>query len=76
MRVRTASYAVPGGFPITIFNVGDCLNSAQDEELVYCVWSTCPMVMTELITTAKAAMAVIGCPVGCYINKNNSAGIL
>jgi len=76
VRVRTASYTVSGGFPITISNVRDCLNSSWDEELVCCVWSTCPIVMTELVTAAKAAMAVIECPVGCYINKNNSAGIL
>jgi len=73
--VRTASYAVPGGFHITISHVGDCLNSSRDEELVCCVWRAWPMVMTELVTAAKEAIAVIVCPVGCCINKDNLAGI-
>ena len=76
VRVRTVFYAVPGGFPITISHVGDCLNSSQDEELVCCAQSACPIVMPELVTAAKVAMAVMGCPVGCCINKDNSAGIL
>jgi len=76
VRVRTASYAVPGGFPVIISHVGDCLNQAGDEELVRCVRGANPKVMNELTAAAKAAMGVMGCLAGCRIDKDNSAGVL
>ena len=74
--VRTASYAVPGGFPIVISHAGECGNQPRDEELIRCVRGANPKVMTELIAASKAAMAVMGCLAGCHINKDNSAGVL
>ena len=76
VRVRTASYAVPGGFPIVISHAGECGNQPRDEELIRCVRGANPKVMTELIAASKAAMAVMGCLAACHINKDNSAGVL
>ena len=72
VRVRTASYAVPGGFPILISHAGESGNQPRDQELIRCVRGANPKVMTELIASSKAAMAVMG----CHINKDNSAGVL
>jgi len=76
VRVRTASYAVPGGFPIVVSDVGGCQNGDRDEELIRCVRGADPKVMTELVAAAKTGMAMMGCPAGCGIDKDNSAGIL
>ena len=76
MRVRTASYAVPGGFLIVILHEGERRNQPRDDELIRYVRGAGPKVMTELVTAAKAAMAVMGCPAGCRIDKDNSAGVL
>jgi len=76
VRVRSASYTVPGGFPIVVSHVGDCLNGSRDEELIQCVRDANPTVMNELATAARAVMAAMGCPKGCFINKDNSTGIL
>jgi len=76
VRVRTASYAVPGGFPILVTHVGTCGNQACDDMLIRCIRSAEPKVMSELVRAAKAAMAVMGCTQVSRINKDNSAGIL
>jgi len=62
VRVRTASYAVHGGFPVIISHVGDCLNQAGDEELVRCVRGANPKIMNELMAGAKAVMGGHGVP--------------
>jgi len=64
VQVRTAFYAVPGGFPIVISHAGECGNQPRDEELIRCVRGANPKVMTELIAASKAAMAVMGCLAG------------
>jgi len=76
VRVRSASYAVPGGFSIVVSHVGDCSNGSRDEELIQCVRDANPTVMNELATAARAVMAAMGCPKGCFINKDTSTGIL
>jgi len=76
VRVRTASYAVPGGFPILVTHVGTCGNQAGDDIHIRCIRSAEPKVMSELVRAAKVAMAVMGCTQVCRINKDNSAGIL
>ena len=76
VRVRSASYAVPGGFPIVVSHFGTCENQARDEELVRCVRGAKPVVMNELAAAAKAAMMVMGCSDRCRIDKDNSAGVL
>jgi len=76
VRTRTASYAVPDGFPITVTHVGNCGNKARNSELVQCIRGSGPKVMTVLITAAKAVMIVMRCPEGCHINKDSWARIL
>jgi len=76
VRIRTASYAVPGGFPILVTHVGNCVNHARDNELVRYVKSANPKIMSELVAATKAVMVMMGCPDGCHIDKDNSAGIL
>jgi len=76
VRVRTASYAVPGGFPILVTHVGTCGNQACNDMLICWIQSAEPKVMSKLVSAVKAAMAVMGCTSGSHINKDNSAGIL
>lgn len=76
VRIRTASYAVPGGFLIVVTHVGDCENQNRDDKLVRCVRAGRPKVTTELATAARAVIAMIGCPDGCRIDKDSSIGIL
>jgi len=76
VRVRSASYAVPGGFSVVISHVGGCANGSRDEELIQCVRDANPTVMNELATAARAVMAVMGCQKGCRIDKDNSTGVL
>jgi len=76
VRVRSASYAVPGGFSIVISHVGGCANSSRDDALIQCVRDANPTVMNKLATAARAVMAAMGCPKGCRIDKDNSAGVL
>jgi len=76
VRVRTASYAVPGGFPILVTHVGECGNHVRDAEMVRCVKGANPKVMTELVAAARAVMAVMGYPPECRIDKDNSMGVL
>jgi len=76
VRVRSASYAVPGGFSIVVSHVGGCDNGSRDEELIQCVRDANPTVMNELATAARAVMAAMGCQKGCRIDKDNSTGVL
>jgi len=76
VRVRTASYAVPEGFSITVTHVGGCDNAVRDEEMLRCVRGANPKVLPELVSAAKAVMSMMGCPAGCHVNKDSSGGIL
>ena len=76
VQVRSASDAVPGGFSIVISHVGGCANSSRDDTLIQCIRDANPTVMNEIATAAREVMAAMGCPKGCRIDKDNSAGML
>jgi len=76
VSVRTASYAVPEGLVLSVTHADGCDNGSRDFELLQCVRMANPKVMPEMVTAAKAVMAVMGCPEGCKIDKAGSDGIL
>lgn len=73
LRVRSASYIVPGGFPVNIAHFGGYPHrAAADERMVQAASRGSPKVMPGLAAAALAAL----CAARCRIHKDNLAGRL